>query len=70
MWGEFVNRGSIFANIRHGSKVILVFCLLFLIIWKFAGMVAAIGTIVVAIIMTILITFAYEKLYKDLDNLE
>jgi len=33
-------------------------------------MVAAIGTIAVAIIMTILITFAYEKFYKELDDLE
>ncbi|NRD68976.1 hypothetical protein HQR03_00280 [Psychrobacter okhotskensis] len=70
MWDEFVNRGSIFANIWHGFKVILVFCLLFLIMWKFAGMATAIGTIAVAIIMTTLITFAYKKLYEELDDFE
>lgn len=70
MWDEFTNRGSVYANIWHGFKITLVFCLLFLCVWKFAGMTAAIGIITVAIIMTIIITFAYEKSHEELDDLE
>ncbi len=70
MWDEFANRGGIRANLWHAFKIILIFCLPFLFTWKFAGMTAAIGTIAVAIIMTILITFVYEKLYEELDDLE
>ena len=70
MWDEFTNRGSIYTNVRHGFKVILVFCLLFLCIWEFAGMAAAIGTIAVAIIMTIIVTFAYKQLYEEFNDLD